>query len=204
MLRADTVSFRYQNGPLILNRISLHVAPGEIVGLPGPSGQGKTTLGRILSGYMEPDAGTVTIDDAPLPTSGYCPAQLLFQHPELAMNPRCRIARILDEAKPCPRRILDDLGIKPSWLDRYPHELSGGELQRIALARVMNEDTRYLVADEMTAMLDTNTQAHIWKILLNWTHESRIGVLAISHDLHLLKRITTRIDTSFTSVPQHT
>lgn len=199
MLRADSVSYCYQGGPRVLEDVTLHVAPGEVVGLPGPSGQGKTTLGRLLCGYMKPDGGKVTMDDAALPEDVYCPAQLIFQHPELAMNPRCRMGAILNEAGVCDEKILERLGIKTSWRERYPHELSGGELQRVALARVMNSDTKYLVADEITAMLDANTQARIWKILLTWAREQRVGVLAISHDHHLLKKVADRIDNSFTS-----
>lgn len=194
MLRANDVSFGYARGPAILDQVSLAVAPGEIVGLPGPSGRGKTTLGRILCGYLKPQSGTVTLNDTPLPHSGYCPVQLVFQHPELAMNPRCRIGTILNEATPCPDHILQSLGIRQSWLERYPHELSGGELQRIALARVMNTSTRYLVADEITAMLDSNTQAHIWQVLLHWAQEHKVGILVISHDMHLLDRISARIE----------
>jgi peptide/nickel transport system ATP-binding protein len=198
MLRADNVKFHYNHGPIILDRVSLAVAPGEIVGLPGPSGRGKTTLGRILCGYMKPQSGMVTVNSEQLPHSGYCPVQLLFQHPEMAMNPRCRIGTILNEAMDCPEHILQPLGIHRSWLERYPHELSGGELQRIALARVMNVGTQYLVADEMTAMLDANTQAYIWQILLGWAQEHKVGILAISHDMHLLHRVAGRIENGFT------
>ncbi len=201
MLRANTVSYSYEDGPAVLQGVSIHISPGEVVGLPGPSGRGKTTLGRILSGYMEPGEGTVTLNDSALPKSGYCPVQLIFQHPELAMNPRCHIAAILSEGHPCDDTILRSLGINKSWLERYPHELSGGELQRVALARVMNSATKYLVADEITAMLDANTQAHIWKILLGWARENGVGLLAISHDPNLLERVADRIDSSFTTTP---
>lgn len=197
MLRAHDVSFRYAQGPPILDLVSLAVAPGEIVGLPGPSGRGKTTLGRILCGYLRPQAGTVTLNGRPLPQSGYYPVQLIFQHPELAMNPRCRIGTILNEATSCSDHILQSLGIRGSWLERYPHELSGGELQRIALARVMNDTTQYLVADEITAMLDANTQAHIWQVLLHWAQEHKVGIVAISHDMHLLHRVAGRIENRF-------
>lgn len=198
MLYADAVSFRYSQGPAILDQVSLTVAADEIVGLPGPSGRGKTTLGRILCGYLQPESGSVSVDGEPLPQTGYCPVQLLFQHPELAMNPRCRIGAIINEAMDCPDDVLQTLGIRESWLERYSHELSGGELQRVALARVMNVNTRYLVADEMTAMLDANTQAYIWQVMLGWAKENRVGILAISHDMHLLKRVAGRIEDRFT------
>lgn len=197
MLCADSIRFRYDHGPFILDHVSLTIAPGEIVGLPGPSGRGKTTLGRIICGYLHPQSGEVTINGVPLPGNGYCPAQLLFQHPELAMNPRCRIGTIINEAMPCTDDVLLQLGICQTWLERYPHELSGGELQRIALARIMNPGTRYLVADEITAMLDANTQAHIWHVLRQWAQKHNVGILMISHDKHLLQRVAGRIDTRF-------
>jgi peptide/nickel transport system ATP-binding protein len=198
MLRAEEVSFRYGEGRYLFEKVDFSLAAGEVVGLPGPSGRGKTTLGRLLCGYLQAEEGRVILDGKPLPKIGYCPAQLLFQHPELAMNPRHPIGVIVDEAFPCSEETRQLLGIRPSWLSRYPHELSGGELQRIALARIMTSATRYLVADEMTAMLDANTQAYVWKVMLQWARANGIGILAICHDMHLLRRIADRIDDRFT------
>ena len=118
--------------------------------------------------------------------------QLIFQNPELSVNPRWRIDRILREKHPPPPHILDALGIHPGWMTRYPHELSGGELQRVAIARVLNRHTRYLIADEMTAMLDANTQALIWQVVLDFVDQFQLGVIAISHDTALLQRICQR------------
>lgn len=197
MLHAKSLFFHYDQGPWILEDTGISILPGEIVGLPGPSGQGKSTLARLLCGYLHPIKGQVSADDKPLPKKSYCPAQLLFQHPELAMNPRRKISQTINEGHACSPDTLRSLGIHPLWLQRYPHELSGGELQRIALARVMGERTRYIVADEMTAMLDANTQALIWEVMLAWARRHKVGVLAISHDLHLLKRVADRIDRRF-------
>lgn len=200
MLRGDALSFRYEQGEWILHKADISILPGEIVGLPGPSGRGKTTLARLLCGYLQPVEGVVSIDEQPLQHKSYCPAQLLFQHPEMAMNPRWKIHRTITEGDDCSPAIMQSLGIHPGWLQRYPYELSGGELQRIALARAMGEGTRYLIADEMTAMLDANTQALIWEVMLKWVRKKKVGVLAISHDLHLLKRIADRIDLCFTDI----
>jgi peptide/nickel transport system ATP-binding protein len=197
MLQAESLSFGYGHGSLLLQDMDFAIRPGEIIGLPGPSGKGKSTLAKLLCGYLQPQKGSVTVDSSPLPRSGYCPVQMLFQHPELAMNPRWKIAEILMEGHPCEEEILHKLHIHKNWLDRYPHELSGGELQRIALARAMGPQTRYLVADEMTAMLDANTQALIWQVILAWAAEKKVGVLAISHDLHLLLQVANHIDMRF-------
>ncbi|HZG39959.1 MAG TPA: ATP-binding cassette domain-containing protein [Nodosilinea sp.] len=168
--------------PWVVQDRSLTVAPGEVVGLMAPSGYGKTTLGKLLAGYLPPSRGQITLDEQPLPTRGYCPVQLVFQNPELAVNPRWRIDRILREGHPPQLHHLDALGIHPGWLTRYPHGLSGGELQRVAIARVLNRQTRYLIADEMTAMLDANTQALIWQVILELARQNQVGVITISHD----------------------
>ncbi len=190
MLRGERLSFRYRsNQPWILQDFSLEVAPGEIVGLMGPSGFGKTTLGKLLAGYLIPTEGRVTTNGQPLPTRGYCPVQLIFQNPELAMNPRWRIGKILAEGQAPSVELLQALSIHQSWLNRWPHELSGGELQRIAVARSLNPSTRYLIADEMTAMLDANTQASLWQVAIEYTRKQELGLLVISHEEALLKRL---------------
>jgi peptide/nickel transport system ATP-binding protein/Fe3+-transporting ATPase len=193
MLKGEQLSFRYRvNQPWILRDFSIEINKSEIVGLQGPSGQGKTTIGKLLAGYLQPTEGRVTIDGEPLPKQGYCPVQLIFQHPELAMNPRWLISQILAEGKGTSRELLQALGIHSSWLSRFPHELSGGELQRIAVARSLNRATRYLIADEMTAMLDTNTQALIWGAVIDYACQVGIGILVISHDIALLKYLCHR------------
>jgi peptide/nickel transport system ATP-binding protein len=194
MLVGQQLSFRYSpRHPWILHNFDLSIAPGEIVGLMGPSGFGKTTLGKLLSGYLLPTQGTVRVNNQPLPLQGYSPVQLIFQNPELAVNPRWRVRQILHEGQPPTSTLLEALGVSATWLDRYPHELSGGELQRIAVARVLNSATRYLIADEMTAMLDANTQALIWQAVLDYTRTHQVGLLVISHEFALLKRLCDRI-----------
>ena len=197
MLQAETVVYRYQRHMPLLEGINLTIRPGEIVGLPGASGCGKSTLGRLLAGYLSPQTGAVTYGNRLLPEKGYCPVQMIFQHPESSMNPRWKIKKILAEGNQENADLLQQFGIHSSWLDRFPHELSGGELQRIALIRVMNSDTRYLIADEMTASLDPNTQALIWQSVVPWVRANQVGLLAISHNQKLLARISDRLDHTF-------
>lgn len=194
MLKGEQLAFRY--GPALswlFQHLDFAVAPGEIVGLRGASGRGKTTLGKILAGYLAPSAGRVTLDGNALPRHGYSPVQLIFQHPELDINPRWRISKALAEGHQPAAELLDALQIDKGWLTRWPHELSGGELQRIAVARALGPATRYLIADEMTAMLDANTQALIWHVLVAHAREERLGIILISHEAPLLDRLCRRV-----------
>ena len=194
MLKGEQLCFRYSpHHRWILQDFSLTISPGEIVGLMAPSGFGKTTLAKVLAGYLAPTSGRATVTGQSLPCQGYCPVQLVFQNPDLAVNPRWRIHQILGEGHFPTPQMLQALGIHEGWLSRYPHELSGGELQRIAVARVLNGATRYLIADEMTAMLDANTQALIWQAVLDYAHQQNLGLLVISHEAPLMKRLCNRI-----------
>ncbi len=190
MLNGEGLWFRYgAKLPWVVRDRTLTIAPGEVVGLMAPSGHGKTTLGKLLAGYLTPIRGRVTLNDQLLPCQGYCPVQLVFQNPELSVNPRWRIDQILREGHSPRPHYLKALGIHPGWMSRYPHELSGGELQRVAIARILNPNTRYLIADEMTAMLDANTQALIWQVVLEFAREQNVGLLVISHDKALLGQL---------------
>ncbi|NEQ22486.1 MAG: ATP-binding cassette domain-containing protein [Microcoleus sp. SIO2G3] len=194
MLRGENLSFRYNDGqPWILQDVDIEVAPGEIVGLSAPSGFGKTTLGKLLAGYLTPTQGRVTLNGQPLPKHSYSPVQLIFQNPELAVNPRWRIGKILNEGLPPSNDLLKALSIHNNWLTRWPHELSGGELQRIAVARSLGSRTQYLIADEMTAMLDANTQALIWQAVTTYARQHNLSLLVISHEAPLLKRLCSRL-----------
>lgn len=199
MLQAENISYRYLEQTPLLENANCTIRLGEIVGLPGPSGCGKSTLGRLLAGYHLPQKGTITCQGNPLPKTGYCPVQMIFQHPELAVNPRWHIGKILKEGNNDCGELLHQFGIRSSWMERYPHELSGGELQRVTLVRAMNPSTRFLIADEMTASLDPNTQALIWQTVIPWVKSEQVGVLAISHDSKLLAQIADRIDETFTT-----
>jgi peptide/nickel transport system ATP-binding protein len=176
-----------------VDHVDLDLYQGEVVSIVGESGSGKTTLAKIMAGYLMPDKGTVRVDHAPLPRKEYFPVQMVFQHPETALNPRWCIRDSLGEAGAVPDERLRHFQLRKEWLERKPHELSGGELQRIAIARVLGTGTRYLLADEITTMLDAITQAQIWKALLAIAKKKNIGVLVISHDAQLMKRICDRV-----------
>lgn len=192
MLEARDITFGYPGAKPLYSGFSLQVEPGEHVALQAPSGFGKTTLCRVLAGFERPQTGQVLVDGQPLPRRGVCPVQLIQQHPEQAVDPRLRMRKTLAEAGEVPQQLLDDLGIRDEWLQRYPHELSGGELQRFCIARALAANPRYLVADEVSTMLDAVTQAQIWRFLVDETARRGIGVVFVSHSPALTERVATR------------
>ncbi len=192
-LEAKRISFRYHGNPWIIKDLNIQIKQGEVVGLIGPSGCGKSTLARIMAGYEKPLEGTVGLGGKPLPKKGYTPVQLIFQHPEKAVNPRWRMDPTLNEGGSYGMERLDDFGISKDWLSRWPNELSAGELQRFCVSRALSPSTRFLIADEMTTMLDSITQAQIYKMVLKTAKRQQTGILAISHSLSLLKNFCERI-----------
>ncbi len=172
MLEARGITYAYPGARAPLYRgFDLAVAPDERVALSAPSGFGKTTLCRLLAGYERPQAGEVLVDGEPLPQRGACPVQLIMAASRGRRRPahahgrdrwprraRCRSASAGRPGHPETR-----------GSSRYPHELSGGELQRFCIARALAANPRYLVADEVSTMLDAVTQAQIWRFLMDET-----------------------------------
>ena len=193
-LEAKNISFRYsRKEPWVLQACDLSLARGERLALFAPSGYGKTTLARLLAGYLTPTEGQVLLDGAPLPKTGVCPVQLIFQHPEKALNPRWRLKRVLEEGGILREDILDAFGIERPWLDRFPRELSGGELQRFCVARALMSGADYLICDEISTMLDVITQAQIWNVILDEAARRNMGLIAVTHNRHLARRVAGRI-----------
>lgn len=272
-LEARDISFSYVPGRPILHDVDLVVDPGERVALTAPSGRGKTTLCRVLSGYLRPDAGTVLVDGIELSRAraarsgmpvvrtrsaraardgvpaaraqgardgvpaapgsrgsrqrGPRPVQLIWQHPEQAFDPLLRLGRSLAEGVPSRAAaraggssgagslgaarsaaahsaaerldavrdtgLLERFGIREAWLDRFPHELSGGELMRFCIVRALIAEPRYLVCDEMTAMLDAVTQAELWREVIAIASERSMGIVLVSHSPALVDRVATRL-----------
>lgn len=193
VLEVKNVSFRYGNGPWILKDVSMEVEQGERVVILGPSGYGKSTLAKIIAGYLEPLSGKVLWNNHDLPQNCFCPIQLIYQHPEKALNPRWKMKKSLFEAGEPSEEVLSQVGIKEKWYDRWPNELSGGELQRFCVARVLKPETRLLIADEMTTMLDALNQAHIWNFILEYAEKHGMSIIAITHNKFLAEKIATRI-----------
>lgn len=195
ILEAKKLSFRYEeSGRKILDQFSLQVDSSERVGILAPSGFGKTTLCKILSGYEEPEEGTVLLDGKSLYLyKDYCPVQMIWQHPEQAVNPRLRMRTVIEEGDQVDPKLIEKLGIEPDWLNRFPTELSGGEQQRFCIARALGKRTRFLLADEISTMLDLITQSQIWHFLIEETERRGIGMIVVSHSPELVEKVCTRV-----------
>ena len=193
LLEAHDVCFGYKRKQIILDRVSLRIDSGERVALIGPSGCGKSTLSQILAGYLMPDSGTILFRGEQLPREGYCPVQLIYQHPEKAINPRWKLERTLNEIWTPDDAFLKDMGIEKEWLSRYPTELSGGEMQRFCIARALGPQTQFVIADEMSTMLDVITQAQIWEVMLSIIRNRNLGLLVVTHSPELAEQICDRV-----------
>jgi len=193
MLDVKNLSYRYGEDSPVLCNVSLRVADGERLALLGPSGRGKSTLALLLAGYLPLQKGTITLDGASLPKDCYNPIQLIYQHPEKAMDPRWKVGDTLREAWDVPEELLTAIGAEPDWLTRWPHELSGGQLQRLSILRALSPKTRVLIADEITASLDPITQAQIWSVILREIEKNRTMLIAITHNEALAQRICKRM-----------
>lgn len=193
-LEAKNLSFRYERGlPLVLENIDFKIEAGEVLALFAPSGYGKTTLAKLLAGYLKPSDGEVLLNGAALPEKGLCPVQLISQHPEKAINPRWRLKRVLEESGELREDMLFAFGIEKAWLERFPRELSGGELQRFCVARALMSGAEYLICDEISTMLDVITQAQIWSVVLTEAKKRNMGLIAVTHNMHLARRIAQRV-----------
>lgn len=193
MLSVDNLSFSYDGKKQILKDISLSLNRGEILGLMAPSGFGKSTLGKAMAGYLKVKRGKISVDGADInDLSGFLPVQMVHQAPEKNVNIRWKVEKILNEGWQVNDDVKEKFGIEDSFLNKFPTELSGGELQRICLARVLSSETKYLIADEVTTMLDSITQAQICHLLKHSAKEHELGILFISHNEALIDAIADR------------
>ncbi len=190
--------------------VDLVVEPGEIVALIGESGSGKSTIGRIAVGLDRPDAGNVTLDGAPffdergrMARGARHAVQLVFQDPLASFNPRRSIAASIDlplriagvAASARPRRVLElleSVGLSSAHGMRRPDTLSGGQLQRAAIARALATDPAILVCDEPVASLDVSVRKQVLDLLAELRSSRDLGILFISHDLGVVQHIADR------------
>ena len=194
MLEARGITYAYPGARTPLYRdFDLAVGPDERVALSAPSGFGKTTLCRMLAGYDRPQKGEILVDRRPAAEA---------RHVSRAADPaasrnRRRPAHAHESNAGRSRRGASALAGRPGHPETvaraFPHELSGGELQRFCIARALAANPRYLVADEVSTMLDAVTQAQIWRFLVEETQARGIGLVFVSHSHALTERIATRV-----------
>ncbi|MFJ4381614.1 ABC transporter ATP-binding protein [Streptomyces albidoflavus] len=205
MLELLSLTAGYDRRVPVVRDVTLTLAPGEAVGLLGPSGCGKSTLARVAALLHRPDSGRVVIDGEPArgyrhraPRAQRTAFGVVFQQPRQSADPRLRLADLIAEPLRATGRpegaadkaaeTADTVGLGGDLLGRRPHEVSDGQLQRACLARALILRPRYLVCDEMTAMLDASTTAALVGVVEEYRRETGAALLAVGHDRVLLDR----------------
>ncbi len=195
-----------------LDDVSFELKRGEILGLVGESGCGKSSLARVIMQLLTLDSGRLTFDDVDLATCSKAELhglrrrfQMIFQDPFSSLNPRTSVGRILEEPlivhkmgdkkerKEKVRWLLEKVGMSAEMADRMPHEFSGGQRQRIGIARAIALNPDMVICDEPVSALDVSIQAQVLNLLLDLKEEFNLTYLFISHDLSVVNHIADRV-----------
>jgi peptide/nickel transport system ATP-binding protein len=193
----------------ILSDVSLDIAPGETIGLVGESGSGKTTLARSILGLVPHHAGTVAFDGRRLERKADWRAlrrhtAMVFQDPAASLSPRLRIGTLLtepfvihgvrlDNRSRKAQELLALVGLSSSFVDRFPHELSGGQARRVAVARALALHPRLVVADEPTAGLDVSVQGDILNLMASLKRSLSLSYIIVTHNLAMVRHVSNRL-----------
>ena len=199
---------------VIINHLNLDIKRGEVLGLVGESGSGKTTIGRALIRINKVSGGEITFNNVPI--SGKIPKkterllktkmQMIFQDPGDSLNDRANIDYIVSEGLRAfhlykdeedrlqkVQQMMQRVGLRPEYLNRYPHEFSGGQRQRIGIARCMIMNPEFVIADEPISALDVSIRAQVLNLIREFQQERKMTVLFIAHDLSVVRYISDRI-----------
>lgn len=201
VLVARDLAFARRNGGAVFAGVDVDLAPGARLALRGASGAGKSTLCRVLAGQLMPSEGAVLMDGEPIgdgwgQRAGRAyPVQLVSQHPEEAFDPalslRASLAEAGDVDGPRAEHLMRIFSVEGEWLSRRPHEVSGGQLMRVALVRALMASPRVLICDESTASLDSLSQEEIWRAVVGCQESEGFGLIVVSHDASLVERLAT-------------
>lgn len=191
--------------------VSFHLMRGECLGLVGESGCGKSTTARLIAGLLEPDRGSVRLEGEEIlglkgkkKQAVYTKLQMVFQTPQDSFDPRCTLGDGImesmrnrgmkkDRARERMYQLLEQVELDRSFGERYPHEVSGGECQRAAIARALAVDPGLVICDEATSALDVTVQAQIVELLKRLQKERKLSLLFICHDLALVQHMCQRV-----------
>jgi oligopeptide/dipeptide ABC transporter ATP-binding protein len=220
LLEVDRLSRRFavagRRGSFLhaVDEVSLHIAPGEALGLVGESGCGKSTLVRLLARLLDASEGRIVFegeDLAAIPARRFARTpqraaiQMVFQDPTDSLNPRfsardtirepCLLLAGMDRAAADARvdEVAQQVGLPPELLSRFPHQLSGGQKARVGIARALAVRPRLLILDEPTAALDVSVQAVVLQLLDRLRRELGLATLFVSHDLNVVRLLTDRV-----------
>ncbi|WP_420343901.1 ABC transporter ATP-binding protein [Paenirhodobacter sp.] len=214
LLRVRDLVKEFRTGDRVVkasDHVSVDLMKGETLGIVGESGSGKSTLGRAIVQLITPDAGTIEMDGKDIShlrgaalKAHRRRIQMIFQDPYASLNPRARIGRILTEgpvahgkpraaAEARARELLELVGLKPSAMERFPHEFSGGQRQRIGIARALALEPEIIVADEAVSALDVSVQAQVLDLLEDLKARLGLTMIFVTHDLRVAGKICDRI-----------
>lgn len=190
MLEFDQVDFVYPKGTQVLKRISFHLEKGSTLGVLGLSGSGKSTIAKLACSLLKPTAGKLAVRGR---------VQMIFQNPMSSLNPKWTIKKILEEPlkihniKKAPSDILLEVGLDPDMLSRTPLQLSGGQCQRVAVARALSLSPDILIADEATCSLDSQSETLILELLKSRQQKENFALLMISHHIDLVRDYSDKL-----------
>ena len=196
-----------------VSEMSFDLAPGECLGVVGESGSGKSTLARAIVGTVPSASGSILFEGADLANMGprarrvhQRDVQMIFQDPLAALNPRMTVGEIIAEPlvthepgvsraerKDRVRKLMDRVGLLPNLINRYPHEFSGGQCQRIGIARALILKPKLIICDEPVSALDVSVQAQVVNLLMELQADMGLSMIFIAHDLSVVKHISDRI-----------
>ncbi|MFL9925620.1 ATP-binding cassette domain-containing protein [Herbaspirillum lusitanum] len=191
-----------------VNEVSLSVDQGEVLGLVGESGCGKSTVGRMIAGLLPATSGDLAFEgkDMSRPSvDTHLNIQMVFQNPYASLNPRQRVDQVISEAaiyhglirkkdaSSFVAGLLQQVGLDASYASRYPHQFSGGQRQRIAIARALALNPKFIVCDEAVSALDVSVQAQILNLFMDLRESKGLTYLFISHNLAVVEYIADRV-----------